>query len=111
MPPETVACRSILQISSTLIGVRIATEPSQVVSAENRSCTRRDFTSRSASRSDERSRRDLVSEPAIRAADLGCVGVGDSFLPAVAEGSEQAVFYFGCDVGVGLLDGILQDVS
>jgi len=32
--------------------------------------------------------------------------VGDGFVPAVVEGLEEAVFDFGGDVGVGLLDAV-----
>jgi hypothetical protein len=37
--------------------------------------------------------------------------VGDGFVPAVVEGLEEAVFDFGGDVGVGLLDTVAQDVT
>jgi hypothetical protein len=37
--------------------------------------------------------------------------VGDGFVPAVVEGVEEAVFDFGGDVGVGLLDAVAQDVT
>jgi hypothetical protein len=34
--------------------------------------------------------------------------VGDSFVPALVEGLEEAVFDFGGDVGVGLLAAIAR---
>ena len=37
--------------------------------------------------------------------------VGDGFVPAIVEGLEEAVFDFGGDVGVGLLDAVAQDVT
>ena len=37
--------------------------------------------------------------------------IGDGFVPAIVEGLEEAVFDFGGDVGVGLLNAVAQDVT